>query len=1164
MNNQDMSKKKADSLINWLRAYASKEIDSYLADKQGLFPPHIFMDLAEKGFFGMPILHEYQGLALNFSDMLRVLEQLGAIDLTLATIIIENIQGAHTIENYASHTMKKQYLNRLAKGRLLTAGAMTESSAGSNPRAMKSIAIPYQGDKWLLQGSKRWVGMASSAELIAVYVQQLDRENNWMGMSGFLVPRGTKGLRIGPASPTMGLRGFSKHAVYLDDIIVSSEHLLGKPGEGMEIAQDNMMHIRLCLAAASIGAMKRCIQLMIRYAQRRTIVTGLLIENPVTLVQLSETTAIIDTLDNFIYTVAGFYDHHPSSIPEEAFVVSKILGSEYLGRITDRLMQLLGARGYEEQSGIPQLFRDARVFRIFEGPTEALNMYLGSRGLEKNLAFEKFISITLSQKELFEEMKTKIESVNKNCHKNYPVFAHSFSIDYWCQALVGEIISYGLLLAVTEYSFAQTHSKKLHRASLWARNKYNEIINKSLRLSSGEKLLVALPELEGIISDYGNTIGDIEQTRTSSEIDIDNYLKKEHNNPSEINSEERFFEKQSLPNSDSFLAPNPLIAESFNEMEKEIIPNQYIHQLFEQQALLTPDAVALTFENKKISYQELNSRANQVAHYLIKKGVGANKIVAIYMERSIEMIIGLLGILKSGGAYLPLDYSYPIKSLQFMFEDSHSEMILSHKKLENKIPFKANQLFFIENIISNSSEESIHTPQTPINLDNIGYLIYTSGSTGKPKGVLLPHKALVNLVNWHQKKIPGKRNVLQFTALSFDMSLLEIFSALTSGGSLVLISEQDRKDPWQFSKIIQTHHVDQLVLPVAFLKTLTSTQIDKTYFNQIKEIILAGEQITLNSSLLSFFRPLSTCKLLNYYGPSETHVVTAYTFPEKVADWPAYPPIGRPIYNTRIVLLDEQNQPTKPGAIGEIHIGGSPLAKGYINQQELTQEKFIVDCWSNEKDSRLYKTGDLGKYLPDGQLIFVSRKDEQLKIRGFRIEPQEIETQLIRHPSVKEACVIAKKRIGSEKHLEAFIVIEESSDEKVVNRVYTFIQDRVPPYMIPSVINIIKEMPLTDSGKIDRKKLAKSNDSISFSINRLEEATTETERELIKSIECLFNFPIGINHSFAALGGNSLLAMHMVSLIRNKFSVELPAHAILSDPKISDTAKRIDLLIQGS
>ena len=1172
MKTETISKEIADNLINWIRQYAPLHIDSHITDEQKGFQPHVFLDLGNQGFFGMHISRKYGGLELTTFDMLRVLEQVAAIDLTLAVILIESIQGAHTVENYATDTLKDQYLNLMANGRIFTAGAMTESAAGSSPRGMKSVATPDTHGGWLLNGSKRWIGMAASASISAIYVQELDANNNWLGMSGFLVPQGAKGLHIGPEIPTMGLCGFAKNTIHMDNIQVKPEYLLGKTGQGMEIAQDNMMYIRLCLAAAAIGAMKRSVQLMFRYASRRTIATGQLIENPVTLARLSETTAIIDALENFVYLIAKLHDENPSVVAEESFVVSKLLGSEYLGSIVDLLVQTLGARGYEEGSGVAKLYRDARVFRIFEGPTEALNMYIGSRILSKNPVLESFVSNSLNQKQLYEEIKLAVEKVNENCLTNKrQLFSKPFIAHYWSQALAGEIISYGLLLAGMEYIIQKTPSEKLQRSCQWIRNKYNEVIEKAMGLSIAEKLLIQPQQLQEYVSSYTDTIGNVEQTRIHKDISIDNLLKCNYEpdiHENTLNIEQELFSKElwrteihdNHPSVVNETERQKLLHE-WNNLEKENeFPDVGVHEMFEAQVKLTPQEVAVAYQDTKITYEELNAQANKVANCLKKEGLKANKLVGLYVERSIDMVIGLLGILKAGGAYLPLDVNYPKNSLNFMAQDSEVSIILSHKKLADAIPFEDKKIILIDDILTNTQIDA--GSPTKVTGENLAYVIYTSGSTGQPKGVMLPHRALSNLMYWHKRKIQTKRNVLQFTTLNFDMSFLEIFSALGTGGTLVLISENDRLDFLNYSKILKKHSVEQVVMSVPYLKNVVESKIDTQYFATLKEIIIAGEQLLITPAIVSFFNQIPQCRLLNYYGPSETHVVTAYEFPIKPADWPEYPPIGRVISNTKILILDDKKQIVPIGTAGEIHIGGVSLAKGYINRPEFTQNKFIPDLWSENTDALLYKTGDFGKYLPDGNLIYLGRKDEQVKIRGFRIEPQEIEWHLLKYPGIKEAIVIAKKDNSMENRLEAFIVIKNQNNENVINAIYSFLQNRVPPHMLPSVFHIIDKIPLTDSGKINRNALENHEQSSVDSFNKLIEPVTKTEKAIIEIMEDFFNLNIGTNNSFTSIGGNSLLAMHIVSKLRDIFFVEIPAHSILSDPTIADTAKRVDSLLE--
>lgn len=1176
MGAESSSKEIANRLIHWLRDYAVSRIDSYLIDTQCNVPPHIYLDLGHQGFFGMHVSRRYGGLELTTYDMLRVIQQIAAIDLTLATIVIESIQGAHTLEKYGSEAMKNRYLPKLAEGRVFTAGAMTESAAGSNPRAMKSVAIPDENAGWLLNGSKRWVGMGASADVIAIYVQQLDSENNWLGMSGFLVPQGTEGLEIGPESPTMGIRGFPKNTIHMHNINVSTEHLLGNVGEGMEIAQDNMMYIRLCLAAASIGAMKHCVQLMYRYAERRTVATGQLADNPVTLIKLSEITAIIEAIENFIALVSNFFDNDPSIVPEEMFVVAKILGSEYLGWIADFCVQLLGARGYEEASGVSKIFRDARVFRIFEGPSEALNMYIGSKILEENKRLECFVCETLQQSQLFNEMKLAINQVNEYCiaNKNNS-FSKPFTAHYWAQSVVGEVLTYGLILCGIEYNIKLNYSDELNRAKIWIRNKYNNVLQCALTGSLGEKTLIKSSQLHDIIYKYTDAIGNIEQSRKTQDIVIDCLLKNEQEK--ECHTSGLLIEHQS-PNERVGLNDKqndrPLIAteaerqqllHEWNNVENGTIrPKIYVHHLFEEQVTQCPDEIAVIYDDESLTYHELNSRANKLAHFLKIKGLSNNALVAIYMERSIAMIVSILGILKAGGAYLPLDHHYPLDSLKFMFNDAGSTIVLSHKKWTKSIPFSSEQVVFYEDIPSDLSDENL---SRPVNIDDTCYAIYTSGSSGQPKGVSLPHQSLTNLILWHREKIPEKRNVLQFTSLNFDMSFLEIFAALSSGGSLTLISEKDRIDMETYAEIVMKNNIQQLIMPITFLKSLAASTINRNKFNQVKEIIVAGEQVTITHDLLSFFDHCSTSKLLNYYGPSETHVVTTYEFPKNTADWPHHPPIGRAISNTAIFILNEEMQIVPIGTLGEIYISGVSLAKGYIRRDELTKERFIDNPWGEDQHIRLYKTGDYGKFLPDGNIVFVGRKDNQIKMRGFRIELQEIESKIIKFPGIQEVIVITKKNGMGEQCLEAFLVTRETENEHgLFEDLLKFLKDKLPLHMIPSSFHVIEKMPLTSSGKINRRALENhGNESIRYSKNytHMLQPTSPTEKRLVNIMEDFFKIHVGINYSFTSIGGNSLLAAQIVARIHHEFSVELPVYSVLSDASIADTAKRIDLLLNN-
>jgi amino acid adenylation domain-containing protein len=1163
-NHDKNSKESADILIAWIREYAKTRIDSRLADERGAFPPHVFLDLGNQGFFGMHVSKKYGGLGLKSYDLLRVIEQVAAIDLTLSILVIEAVQGAHTLENYASENLKNKYLPQLASGRIFVAGAMTESAAGSNPRAMKATATSDGNNGFLLRGSKRWVGMGSWATVIAVYVQEFDAENNWIGMSGFLVPQGAEGLHIAAEAQTMGIKSIGKYTIHLDNVKVTQEALLGCSGDGMEIAQDNMMYIRLCLAAASIGAMKRSAQLMYRYAERRTIATGQLLENPMTIVSLSKLTAVIHGIENLVYLVGDFLDKDPETVPEEALVAIKILASEYLGWTVDKLVQMLGARGYEESNGISKMFRDARTFRIFEGPTEALTMYIGSRMQASNFSFQNFLCNVLQQKELFNEIINVIKEIKQHYQKNKTnFFEKPFLLDYCIQAAVGDIVSHGLLLATMEYMTQKNSSGDNARTLIWAREKFDFIIQKSFTCSPAEKVLIYPEQLNNLISKYENTIGDVEQTRISQEISLDPLLQSHFDVFLENQDSIRLL-SQDIASSDQSNRLSKIELQQLLQwaaIEKNSsYPDICVHKLFELQAENTPDSIAVAYHENALSYNELNIRANRLAHLLIKNGISSDKVVAIYLERSVDMIVGVLAILKAGGAYLSLDPHYPAERLQFMLQDSESEIILTQKKLANEAFLENKNIMLMDEIEDLLALESGQNIPSILKTESVAYIIYTSGSTGKSKGVMMPHQALTNLICWHKEKVKGKRNVLQFTTLSFDMSFLEIFSALSSGGTLVLISEQERLDVFSFAKIVKQHKVEQLTLSVPFLRVLAESKINLQHLSTLEEIIVAGEQIKVSLALITFFSQLPKCKLLNYYGPSETHVVTAYEFPNNPANWPSYPPIGRPITHAKILILDENLQQVPIGVTGEIYIGGISLSRGYKNRDTLTQEQFITDIYSENPKDRLYRTGDFAKYLPDGNIIFIGRKDEQVKISGFRIELKEIEAHIAQYTGVKDAVVLVKTNATMQKHLEAFFVSEFAINDQYIEQLRSFLKSQLPAYMVPTVFNAIPQMPLTPSGKVDKMALEKTTSSSSELLDNIQKPVTDTEKKLVEIFEDFFKLSLDLNCSFISMGGNSLLAMSISSKLYEECSVEIPACTILSTPTIAEIAKHIDVL----
>ena len=585
-----------------------------------------------------------------------------------------------------------------------------------------------------------------------------------------------------------------------------------------------------------------------------------------------------------------------------------------------------------------------------------------------------------------------------------------------------------------------------------------------------------------------------------------------------------------------------------------------LQKLIEAKAEEIPTLIAVSFPEARseINYGDLNFRANQLARYLRKAGVGPDVVVGICTERSPEMIIAVIAVIKAGGAYVPLDPTYPKERLSFMLEDTNAPIILTQEKLAPGLPQGGAHLLCLDTDWKTIAKESGENLESIVGSDHLAYLIYTSGSTGKPKGVAMRQGPLINLLSWQSKNWSAQADAktLQFASLNFDVSFQEIFSTLASGGTLVLISEQLRRDSMRLINFLDEQEVERLFLPFVALKHLANAADHKECFPvKLQEIITAGEQLQITPTIVKFFENLPGCALHNQYGPSETHVVTAHQLKGPPQDWPALPPIGKPIANTKIYLLDEQLQPTPLGMPGELFIGGDCLARGYLNRPELTAEKFIPNPFA--PDLRLYKTGDLARYLPDGNIEFLGRIDHQVKIRGFRIELGEIETLLSQHPFVREVVVCAKEINSGDQQLVAYIVANPNSNPTSAD-LRKFLAEKIPNYAMPSFFVRLKTLPLTPNGKVDRRALPDPAEveEISFAPIRLPQTPMEMQLQLVFE-RFLNRRPIGTDVSFFELGGDSLQALQLIVEIERFTQKKLPLEILYRASTIESLAKAI-------
>jgi amino acid adenylation domain-containing protein len=597
----------------------------------------------------------------------------------------------------------------------------------------------------------------------------------------------------------------------------------------------------------------------------------------------------------------------------------------------------------------------------------------------------------------------------------------------------------------------------------------------------------------------------------------------------------------------------------WNATQADYPDTKCLHQLVEAQAQLTPAAVAVVYDGQQLTYSELDLQANQVANYLTGLGVQPETFVGICVERSLVMVVGLLGILKTGAAYVPIDPHYPLDRIEYMLTDAKINVLLTQQPLIqqlHQLPHQVQQLVCLDTDWAKISQAQANTPQVNLSPDNIAYVIYTSGSTGKPKGVEVLHQGVVNFLTSMQREpgITATDRLLSVTTLSFDIAVLEIFLPLTVGARVVLLSREDGMDGRKLAAMIEDAGITIMQATPSTWRLLLEAEWAGS--KQLK-ILSGGEAISrdLAHRLLA-----KSAAVWNMYGPTET---TIWSTVYQITGAEQQIPIGKPIANTEIYILDAQLQPVPIGIPGELYIGGAGLARGYWHQPTLTEAKFIPDPFSRHPADRIYQTGDLARYLPDGKIECLGRADFQVKLRGFRIELGEIESLLCQHPTIAQATVIIREDLPGDRRLVAYLVANpQSLAAPIPSELRQFLQQKLPDYFLPAAMVVLPALPLTPNGKIDRKSLP-APDSASFQLQTSFVApTTPTEITLAQIwIQVLRIEQVGINDDFFELGGHSLLATQVISRARQAFPIEIPLQSLFEQPTIAGLASRIDTSI---
>jgi amino acid adenylation domain-containing protein len=616
-----------------------------------------------------------------------------------------------------------------------------------------------------------------------------------------------------------------------------------------------------------------------------------------------------------------------------------------------------------------------------------------------------------------------------------------------------------------------------------------------------------------------------------------------------IDSERRVWELQAL----SAREKHQLLVE-WNQTEREYKSEKYVHELFTEQAGQTLEQIALISDGQCMSYGELNRRANQLARYLQGLGVGPEVLVGLCLERSVEMVVALLGVLKAGGAYLPLDSEYPLERLSFMLEDAGAGIVVSQRGLKERLLAYQGQTVLLDEEWERISENSESEPESSVEGNNLAYAIYTSGSTGRPKGVMIEHKGLRNLVGAQKQafRLGEHSRALQFASLSFDASVWEIFSTLAAGGSLHVYSRERLMPGDDLLRVLKEDEITIMTLPPTVLAAL-----EPEGAFQLQTVIAAGE--ACGAEVVE--RWAQGRSFIDAYGPTEATVCASMGRCEE--DNSRKPTIGRPIANMQLYILDRDMEPVPLGVQGELHVSGVGLARGYIGKPDVTAERFAPNQFSQGRGERLYRTGDLGRYLLSGEIDYIGRVDEQVKVRGYRIELGEIEARLCEHAAVAQAAVIARKE-GLETKLVGYVVMGDGEESRV-SELREYLKKKLPEYMVPGVYVRLGQLPLTRNGKIDRNALLESEPDAGSEWYKLYASPRNPVEELLKGIwaEVLGVAHIGIHDNFFEIGGHSLLATQLLSRIHATFHVTLSLRRLFNLPTIAEQAEHVEAMMKA-
>ncbi|RDU24661.1 non-ribosomal peptide synthetase [Anaerosacchariphilus polymeriproducens] len=1104
-----------DEIIDWIRNYCNSILNTEGMLYNKKIPEDFLSEAGKRCLFGIRLPTEYGGLNLPMSDTVKIVEQLAAIDINLATYLIVQHTFSYPILLFAKPQFRGFYLPQIAAGNNLGCFALSEPEAGSNPRKMRTSIVPAGRGRWKINGTKCWITGAASADMFLVFGRHPE-DSGYKGISCFAIPRRTVGINVEEPKEMLSINGVGLRSITFKDVEVGEEYLIGELGKGMVVAESGLLFGRFFTTAICTGIMKRCSQFMLRYASQRNIGSGMLVDNPVTISRLREIDKAVGAIEALGFFIAEKIDCN-EEIPEDIAIACKVCSSELAWESADKLVQLLGARGLDERNFTSQILRDTRFFRIGEGPSEPLLVKLGATLSLTNSKLMRYIREEMKAKEAYEHLVTDINQIKKMM-KEMSVNKEIKSIFYYA---IGKVGMWSVLEAGLMYRYNIKSNTNLYQVIEWVRCKSDQVLCE-VKCDINNVCKETTP-FDFNTEPYEYSIGTIDETMPKTRERLDEFLK----NPYEYSTKLKCDESSNYAT---------------------------VIDLFEQNVKKNSQSNAVISPSHTISYAKLNHEINKVCNILNEKGVAPGDVVGLIMDRTPLLIISILAVLKSGSTILMLNAQEPKKRNQLILKKANAKTILSVCQLKEYTSDIFDNVLYIDSEIESSSEnaEEFHNKANPF---TIAYIAFTSGSTGVPKGVRVTHKAICSqiLARLDSAEISFGDRILHSVAPNFDIAIWELLGPFVYGSSIVLSNEKVFNwEPRKIIDLIIKYEVTHMQITPTQLE-LVLTNLPSNCDSKLKCIFCGGEVLPDNVKD-QFRKKLPKVELIHMYGPTEAVIDTCYCKPLTEKDY-SLGEIGLPFLNKRVYILDEDGKIVPPNTPGELYIGGD-IAEDYLDEPYLTEKSFIKDIFSNSPNAKMYKSGDIVTKLSSGRFKFLGRQDQQIKINGVRIESGEIETVLEKYPNIKQLKVVLQKAKENEKLVAYYVLDKQGSLNEQELR--DFASQHLSRVMVPSNFIQLEEFPVTGTGKINLSSLPETVDINTKEMLGKEEKENPIFESIVQVWEDVLECKVNNDTSdFFEMGGNSLMAIQVLTRIWEIYAVEIDVIDFYEDPTIKGLVQRI-------